>query len=133
MSASHLGGVDGRRDESRLAEIIVQCTILHGSPAAAVSLPSHALFLDDIAVVQVEGLSVSGLLMEIVLQFSPFAEVAAATAAMDGGMFRRVVRDIHLDRPARLAIELVIKPLRVHRVSTLLSAHFLASSTLTVQ
>ncbi len=79
------------------------------------------LFLDDVAVAQVEGLSVAGLLVKIVLKFSPFAEVAAAIAAMDAGELSGVVGDIHLDRPARLAIELMVEPFGVHWAFTLLS------------
>ncbi|MEO5760473.1 MAG: hypothetical protein ABIQ51_26870 [Mesorhizobium sp.] len=63
--------------------------------------------------VQVEGLSVTGLPVKIVLKFSPLAEVTAATAAMDGGMLGSIGGDIHLNRPARLAIEFVVEPLGI--------------------
>jgi hypothetical protein len=91
------------------------------------------LFLDDIAVVQVESLSVAGLLVKVVLKLSLFAKVAAATDAMDRSMLGGVVGDIHLDRPARLTIEFLVEPLGVHRDFNTPVSTRLASVTLTVQ
>ena len=75
---------------------------------------------------QVERLRIAGLSVEVVLQFPPVAEVAAAVAAMDGRTVGGVVGDVHLDCPARLAVELVIEPSGIHRAWPLLSARFSA-------
>jgi hypothetical protein len=65
-------------------------------------------------VVQIEGLRVASLLVKIVLQLSPFSEIATAAAAMNRRMFARIFWDIHQDRPARFAIQFVVEPLGVH-------------------
>ncbi len=81
------------------------------------------LFLDDVAVVQVEGLSVACLPVEIVLKFAPFAKIAAAAAAMDLSVLRGIGGDVHTDRPTRLAIKFMVELLGVHQWLVLLPAH----------
>lgn len=61
--------------------------------------------------VQVEGLRIASLPVEVVLQFPPVAKVAAAVAAMDGSTVSGVIGDVQLDCPARLTVELVVEPL----------------------
>jgi hypothetical protein len=77
-------------------------------------IPILGLLFGDVAVVQVEGLRVAGLFVKIILQLSPFSEISTAIAAMNGRMLVGIVRDLHLDRPARFTIQFVIEPLAVH-------------------
>jgi hypothetical protein len=59
--------------------------------------------------IQVDGHSVSDLAGEIVLQRSPLTQNDATIAAPDFSMLGRTLRDIHLNCPAGLAVQLLIE------------------------
>jgi hypothetical protein len=59
--------------------------------------------------IQVDGHSVSDLAGEIVLQRSPLTQNDATIAAPDFSMLGRILRDIHLNCPAGLAVQLLIE------------------------
>jgi hypothetical protein len=70
----------------------------------------RVLLLDNVAVAQVECFGAASLAVEIVLQFTPFAEEGTAIAAMDWRRLLGAVGNVHLDRSASLAIEFVVQP-----------------------
>lgn len=67
------------------------------------------LLLDNVPVAQVECFGAASLAVEIVLQFTPFAEEGAAIAAINWRRLLGIVGNVHQDRPASLAIEFVVQ------------------------